>query len=107
MARILHRLVSFLQPLVHSCRFLCLEFSQVTQPMLRQAYDAYSFSVIPRIGALVAGDEESYRYLVESIRTFPSQDDFAGMLERAGFQRVGYENILGGVVALHSGVKLL
>eukprot|EP00199_Chlamydomonas_sp_CCMP681_P002010 CAMPEP_0119108682 /NCGR_PEP_ID=MMETSP1180-20130426/15601_1 /TAXON_ID=3052 ORGANISM="Chlamydomonas cf sp, Strain CCMP681" /NCGR_SAMPLE_ID=MMETSP1180 /ASSEMBLY_ACC=CAM_ASM_000741 /LENGTH=347 /DNA_ID=CAMNT_0007094327 /DNA_START=9 /DNA_END=1052 /DNA_ORIENTATION=+ len=87
-------------------RFLCLEFSTVSQPALRQLYDAYSFAVIPRIGGLVAGDEQSYQYLVESIRQFPDQDVWAGMIEDAGFKAVGYENILGGVVAMHHGYKL-
>ncbi|KAI8468374.1 MAG: 2-methoxy-6-polyprenyl-1,4-benzoquinol methylase, mitochondrial precursor [Monoraphidium minutum] len=87
-------------------RFLCLEFSQVTQPLLRQAYDAYSFAVIPRIGQLVAGDAESYRYLVESIRRFPDQDAFAALIREAGFRAVTYENMTHGVVALHSGFKL-
>ncbi|KAF5834552.1 ubiE/COQ5 methyltransferase family-domain-containing protein [Dunaliella salina] len=87
-------------------RFLCLEFSQVSQPLLRQMYDAYSFAVIPRIGGLVAGDADSYQYLVESIRQFPDQETFAGMIEDAGFQGVSYENVLGGVVAMHSGYKL-
>ncbi|KAL6754929.1 UbiE/COQ5 methyltransferase [Haematococcus lacustris] len=87
-------------------RFLCLEFSHVSQPVLRQAYDAYSFAVIPRIGGLVAGDAASYQYLVESIRQFPDQDSFADMIEDAGFKAVGYTNILGGVVALHTGYKL-
>ncbi|GFH20111.1 ubiquinone biosynthesis methyltransferase COQ5 [Haematococcus lacustris] len=87
-------------------RFLCLEFSHVSQPVLRQAYDAYSFAVIPRIGGLVAGDAASYQYLVESIRQFPDQDSFADMIEDAGFKAVGYTNIMGGVVALHTGYKL-
>eukprot|EP00197_Chlamydomonas_leiostraca_P013680 CAMPEP_0202862754 /NCGR_PEP_ID=MMETSP1391-20130828/3681_1 /ASSEMBLY_ACC=CAM_ASM_000867 /TAXON_ID=1034604 /ORGANISM="Chlamydomonas leiostraca, Strain SAG 11-49" /LENGTH=268 /DNA_ID=CAMNT_0049542331 /DNA_START=158 /DNA_END=964 /DNA_ORIENTATION=- len=87
-------------------RLLVMEFSQVSQPALRAAYDAYSFAVIPRLGGLVAGDTESYAYLVESIRKFPDQDTFADMIEAAGFQGVGYENILGGVVALHTGFKL-
>ncbi|GBF90365.1 hypothetical protein Rsub_02471 [Raphidocelis subcapitata] len=86
-------------------RFLCLEFSQVTVPLLRQAYDAYSFAVIPRVGQLVAGDAESYQYLVESIRRFPDQEAFAGMMRAEGFQAVTYENLTAGVVALHSGFK--
>lgn len=87
-------------------RFLCMEFSQVTQPGLRELYDAYSFAVIPRVGALVAGDAGSYQYLVESIRKFPDQETFAGMIEDAGFRAVTYENLTGGIVAIHSGFKL-
>ena len=69
-------------------------------------YDAYSFSVIPRLGRAVTGDAESYRYLVESIRTFPNQERFADMIRKAGFQRVTYRNLSGGIAALHSGWKL-
>ncbi|TPW26093.1 bifunctional demethylmenaquinone methyltransferase/2-methoxy-6-polyprenyl-1,4-benzoquinol methylase UbiE [Pararhizobium mangrovi] len=87
-------------------RFLCLEFSRVDVPFLEQAYEQWSFHAIPRIGRLVAGDEEPYRYLVESIRKFPSQGDFASMIERAGFERVRYTNYSGGIAALHSGWKL-
>ncbi|EES04306.1 hypothetical protein SORBI_3003G445700 [Sorghum bicolor] len=70
------------------------------------SYDVYSFSVIPTIGELVAGDWQSYQYLVESIRRFPNQKKFAKMIQEAGFQRVEYENLVGGVVAIHSGLKL-
>eukprot|EP00742_Colponemidia_sp_Colp-10_P006781 GILJ01007268.1.p1 GENE.GILJ01007268.1~~GILJ01007268.1.p1 ORF type:complete len:288 (+),score=32.15 GILJ01007268.1:31-894(+) len=87
-------------------RFLCLEFSQVTNPVLRQAYDAYSFSVIPALGDLVAGDKQSYQYLVESIRNFPPQDEFAAWIETAGFSMVRYSNLTFGTVAIHSGFKL-
>ncbi|MEW5317542.1 MAG: hypothetical protein WDW38_008830 [Sanguina aurantia] len=87
-------------------RFLCLEFSTVHTPFLRELYDVYSFNVIPKVGGLVANDEESYRYLVESIRKFPDQDTFADMIEDAGFKRVSYESIMGGIVAMHSGFKL-
>lgn len=69
-------------------------------------YDLYSFSVIPRIGEMVAGDRESYQYLVESIRRFPPQEKFASMIADAGFQKVEYENLVGGVVAIHSGIKI-
>ncbi|XP_057476675.1 2-methoxy-6-polyprenyl-1,4-benzoquinol methylase, mitochondrial isoform X1 [Actinidia eriantha] len=86
-------------------RFLCLELSHVEVPVFKQLYDYYSFSVIPAIGELVAGDRESYQYLVESIRRFPSQDKFASMIADAGFQKVEYENLVGGVVAVHSGLK--
>ncbi|KAG2445053.1 hypothetical protein HYH02_008921 [Chlamydomonas schloesseri] len=87
-------------------RLLVLEFSHVTQPGLKELYDAYSFAVIPRIGGLVAGDAASYQYLVESIRKFPDQETFARMIEDAGFRAVTYENMTGGIVALHSGFKL-
>jgi demethylmenaquinone methyltransferase/2-methoxy-6-polyprenyl-1,4-benzoquinol methylase len=83
-------------------RFLCLEFSRpVTEP-LQKLYDAYSFRVIPEIGARVAGDREAYQYLVESIRRFPDQRTFAAMIGDAGFAQVGYTNFTGGVAALHT-----
>jgi demethylmenaquinone methyltransferase/2-methoxy-6-polyprenyl-1,4-benzoquinol methylase len=84
-------------------RFLCLEFSRPTTEALRAAYDAYSFRVIPRMGEWVAGDRESYQYLVESIRRFPDQQTFARMIGEAGFLRPGFTNFAGGVVALHHG----
>ncbi|MGA0606092.1 class I SAM-dependent methyltransferase [Phenylobacterium sp. VNQ135] len=84
-------------------RFLCLEFSHPTTEALRKAYDAYSFKVIPEIGARVAGDRESYQYLVESIRRFPDQKRFAGMISEAGFSQVGFTNFTAGVAALHTG----
>ncbi|MBI1251398.1 MAG: ubiquinone/menaquinone biosynthesis methyltransferase [Alphaproteobacteria bacterium] len=87
-------------------RFFCLEFSRLATPGLSGAYDAYSFSVIPAMGKLLAGDADSYRYLVESIRRFPDQERFAAMIREAGFQRVAYENFAGGVCALHWGWAL-
>ncbi len=84
-------------------RLAVLEFSHMTAPMLQQAYDAYSFNVIPAMGGLVAGDRESYQYLVESIRRFPSQTDFRAEVEAAGFSRVSVTNFTGGVAALHFG----
>jgi demethylmenaquinone methyltransferase/2-methoxy-6-polyprenyl-1,4-benzoquinol methylase len=87
-------------------RFLCLEFSQVDVPMLDRLYEAYSFTVIPRLGRAVADDEEAYRYLVESIREFPNQERFADLIRAAGFKRVSYRNFSGGIAALHSGWKL-
>lgn len=87
-------------------RFLCLEFSRVTAPGLRQIYDRYSFSVLPALGGLVAGQRQAYQYLVESIRRFPDQDQLAGMLAEAGFERVRYRNLAGGIAALHSGWRL-
>ena len=87
-------------------RFLCLEFSHVDLPVLDRAYDAYSFAAIPAIGKVVAGDGAPYRYLVESIRKFPSADLFADMIADAGFSRADYVKLSGGVVAIHSGWKL-
>ncbi|KAK4267586.1 hypothetical protein QN277_024346 [Acacia crassicarpa] len=87
-------------------RFLCLELSHVDIPIFKELYDLYSFSVIPAMGELVAGDRGSYQYLVESIRRFPPQDKFASMIADAGFQKVEYENLVGGVVAIHSGLKV-
>jgi demethylmenaquinone methyltransferase/2-methoxy-6-polyprenyl-1,4-benzoquinol methylase len=83
--------------------FLCLEFSSVDVPGLDRLYDLYSFNVIPALGRAVTGDAEAYRYLVESIRKFPSPAKFAGMIRGAGFHRVSFERLTGGVVALHSG----
>ena len=83
-------------------RFLCLEFSRPTAEALRRAYDAYSFAVIPEIGARVAGDRESYQYLVESIRRFPDQKAFAAMIGQAGFRQLDVTNFTGGVAALHT-----
>nr|CAB3489108.1 unnamed protein product [Digitaria exilis] len=87
-------------------RFLCLELSHVDVPVFKQIYDVYSFSVVPTMGELIAGDRQSYQYLVESIRRFPNQEKFAQMIQEAGFERVEYENLVGGVVAIHSGLKL-
>jgi demethylmenaquinone methyltransferase / 2-methoxy-6-polyprenyl-1,4-benzoquinol methylase len=84
-------------------RFLCLEFSRPVTEALQKAYDAYSFKVIPEIGARVGGDREAYQYLVESIRRFPDQRRFAAMIGEAGFGRVEYTNFTGGVAALHTG----
>jgi demethylmenaquinone methyltransferase / 2-methoxy-6-polyprenyl-1,4-benzoquinol methylase len=87
-------------------RFMCLEFSEVTVPMLDRIYDFHSFEVIPRLGARVAGDKASYQYLVESIRRFPKQEAFASMIRAAGFERVSYRNLSGGIAAVHSGWKI-
>ncbi|MBY0421185.1 MAG: class I SAM-dependent methyltransferase [Parvularculaceae bacterium] len=86
-------------------RFACLEFSRPTTAFLEGLYDAYSFNVIPRLGAAVVGDRASYQYLVESIRRFPPQDVFADEIAAAGFRRVAYDNHAGGVVAAHYGWK--
>lgn len=87
-------------------RFLCLEFSHLKHPLLQKAYDAYSFTAIPKIGKAVTGDAESYQYLVESIRQFPNQENFASLIRAAGFANVQYRSLTQGVVALHSGRKL-
>ena len=87
-------------------RFLCLEFSEVDMPFLDRVYEAWSFNAIPRIGKFVAGDDEPYSYLVELIRKFPNQENFAAMIRRAGFGRVTFRNYSGGIAALHSGWKL-
>jgi len=87
-------------------RFVCLEFSGVDVPGLDRLYDFYSFNVIPALGRMVAGDAESYRYLVESIRRFPDRQAFAAMLRAAGFARVSFHSMTGGIVALHSGWRL-
>jgi demethylmenaquinone methyltransferase/2-methoxy-6-polyprenyl-1,4-benzoquinol methylase len=87
-------------------RFLCLEFSSVDVPGLDRLYDLSSFKVIPAVGRAVTGDAEAYRYLVESIRKFPRPETFADMIRNAGFRRVSFQKMTGGVVALHSGWRL-
>jgi len=87
-------------------RFLCLEFSRVDLPVVDRLYDAYSFAAIPPIGKAVTGDGGAYRYLVESIRKFPPPERFAEMIGEAGFARVEFTRLSGGVVAIHSGWKL-
>ncbi len=87
-------------------RFLCLEFSQVKPALLAKFYNTYSMQVIPRMGKLVAGDAAPYQYLVESIRQFPNQETFAAMMRDAGLDQVSWQNLTGGVVALHSGWRL-
>jgi demethylmenaquinone methyltransferase/2-methoxy-6-polyprenyl-1,4-benzoquinol methylase len=85
---------------------LVLEFSHVDVPVLDRLYDLFSFEAIPRLGQLAAGASEPYRYLVESIRRFPKQEAFAGMIRAAGFERVHYRNLTGGVAAIHSGWRI-
>jgi demethylmenaquinone methyltransferase/2-methoxy-6-polyprenyl-1,4-benzoquinol methylase len=87
-------------------RFLCLEFSTVDVPGLDRLYDLFSFKVIPGLGRAVTGDTESYQYLVESIRKFPKPSAFADMIRAAGFSRVNWQVLSGGIVALHSGWRL-
>ncbi|WP_332065262.1 bifunctional demethylmenaquinone methyltransferase/2-methoxy-6-polyprenyl-1,4-benzoquinol methylase UbiE [Bartonella sp. CB189] len=87
-------------------RFLCLEFSNVEMPFLDKVYDLWSFHIIPKLGELIANDGDAYRYLIESIRKFPKQDDFSHMINNAGFSRVSYRNLTGAIAALHSGWKI-
>lgn len=87
-------------------RFMCLEFSRVTNPLLAPLYEWYSFAVIPVLGEAVAKDRAAYQYLVESIRKFPEQDSFARMITKAGFKHVSYTNLTFGVCAIHTGFKL-
>lgn len=86
-------------------KFICLEFSKVNDYFLQKIYDAYSFKVIPKIGEVVLKDRASYQYLVESIRKFPSQDEFKKMIEKAGFKNVSYQNLSFGAAAIHVGYK--
>lgn len=87
-------------------RFYCLEFSTTEWPGFKEAYDAYSHRLVPKIGQAVAGDADSYRYLIESIRRFPTMPEFEAMIRAAGFERTRVEPILGGLVAIHSGWKI-
>jgi len=87
-------------------RALILEFSQPGSRPLRKLYDLYSFSVLPTLGRLVAGDSESYRYLAESIRMHPDQETLRAMMEQAGLERCDFFNLSGGIVAIHRGYKL-
>ena len=87
-------------------RLMVLEFSQIPNDMMQKVYDLYSFNIIPKLGEMIANDSESYQYLVESIRKFPKQDDFAEMIRHAGFANVKYRNMSMGIAALHSGWKI-
>jgi len=87
-------------------RLMVLEFSQLPNDGLQKLYDLYSFNVIPRMGQMIAGDRDSYQYLVESIRKFPDQDTFLGMIRDAGFENAKYRNLSMGIAALHSGWKI-
>jgi len=87
-------------------QFICLEFSHPVIPLLDSFYDAYSYQVIPWLGELLVNDRESYQYLVESIRRFPNQQRFAKLINWAGFELVRYQNMTGGIVALHRGYKI-
>ncbi len=87
-------------------RLMVLEFSQIPNDMMQWVYDRYSFNVIPRMGQMIANDFDSYQYLVESIRKFPDQDTFLGMVKTAGFANAKYRNLSLGIAALHSGWKI-
>lgn len=104
--RIDRALAEIRRVLVPGGRFLCLEFSRMTAPLLEPLYDAWSFGVVPLLGRVVAGDEASYRYLVESIRRFPDQERFARLIEDAGFARVSWRNLSTGIAAIHSAWRL-
>ena len=92
--------------LKHGGRFFCLEFSTTEWPGFKEVYDLYSHKLVPKIGGAIAGDPESYRYLIESIRRFPTMPEFERMIRDAGFVRTRVEPILGGLVAIHSGWKI-
>ncbi len=87
-------------------RFYCLEFSTTEWPGFKEAYDLYSHRLVPKLGQAIAGDAESYRYLIESIRRFPQMREFEGMIRAAGFSQTRVEPLLGGLVAIHSGWKV-
>jgi demethylmenaquinone methyltransferase / 2-methoxy-6-polyprenyl-1,4-benzoquinol methylase len=87
-------------------KFFCLEFSRLQVSAFEKLYDAWSFKALPRMGAMVAGDAESYQYLAESIRMFPDQETLKGMMETAGLERVTYRNLSGGIAAIHQGWRL-
>ena len=99
-------LVEAYRVLKHGGRFYCLEFSTTEWPGFREVYDAYSHHLVPRIGSAIAGDADSYRYLIESIRRFPTMPEFERMIGAAGFVNTRVEPILGGLVAIHSGWKI-
>jgi demethylmenaquinone methyltransferase/2-methoxy-6-polyprenyl-1,4-benzoquinol methylase len=98
-------LASMFRVLKPGGRLLVLEFSKPVLPGLNAVYDAYSFHLLPKLGKLIANDEESYRYLVESIRKHPDQETLKAMMEKAGFERAHFFNLSGGIVALHKGYK--
>src|SRR6056297_3610453 len=87
-------------------RIMVLEFSQIPNELMQKVYDLYSFNIIPRMGKMIANDAESYQYLVESIRKFPDQETFLGMVRQAGFGQAKYRNLSMGIACLHSGWKI-
>ncbi|MCJ2188738.1 class I SAM-dependent methyltransferase [Novosphingobium beihaiensis] len=87
-------------------RFFCLEFSSTEWPGFKEVYDSYSHKLVPKIGQMIAGDADSYRYLIESIRRFPPMPEFEAMIRKAGFKHTKVEPIMGGLVAIHSGWKV-
>lgn len=99
-------LIEAYRVLRHGGRFFCLEFSTTEWPGFKEIYDSYSHKLVPRIGQAIAGDAESYRYLIESIRRFPTMPEFERMIRTAGFTQTKVEPILGGLVAIHSGWKI-
>ncbi len=103
--RIDHALAEAFRVLRYGGRFYCLEFSTVEWPGFKEVYDAYSHHLVPRLGQAIAGDADSYRYLVESIRKFPPMPQFQQMIREAGFVQTKVEPIMGGLVAIHSGWK--
>ena len=86
-------------------RFMCLEFSKLTSPILDKFYDFYSFSILPNLGKVITGDKDAYKYLVESIRLFPNQSEVCNLMEQNGFKNIKYRNLSNGIVAIHSGWK--
>jgi demethylmenaquinone methyltransferase/2-methoxy-6-polyprenyl-1,4-benzoquinol methylase len=97
---------SMYSKLKYGSQLVILEFSKMVIPVLDKVYDEYSFKLIPKFGKLVANDEASYQYLVESIRMHPDQNTLSSMMQKAGFEKVQYHNLSGGVVAIHRGYKL-
>lgn len=101
-----HALAEAYRVLAPGGRFLCLEFSRVVLPLLNRIYDLYSFQLLPLLGQIVANDRDAYQYLVESIRRFPTQDELARRIAAAGFDRIAYRNLTGGIAALHSAWRI-
>ncbi|MFT6213256.1 MAG: demethylmenaquinone methyltransferase/2-methoxy-6-polyprenyl-1,4-benzoquinol methylase [Alphaproteobacteria bacterium] len=86
-------------------KFMCLEFADISMPIFKQIYDAYSFHVLPKMGKVFADDADSYQYLAESIRRFPKQKKFLSMIQNAGFKHATYQNLSGGITCIHAGFK--
>ena len=103
--RIDQALAEAFRVLLYGGRFFCLEFSTVEWPGFKEVYDAYSHKVVPKLGQAIAGDADSYKYLIESIRKFPPMPQFQQMIRQAGFVQTKVEPIMGGLVAIHSGWK--